>query len=161
MKGLILTSMILAALTTGLLANENFTQTIRGTVADDVTGFPLIGASVVLVDSDPLVGTITDLNGVFELTGVPVGRQSLEISYVGYHKKIIPNLLLTSGKETILRIGLEEKAIEMEEVVVKAGKGKDQAINEMAMVSARTFSVEETERFAGSLGDPFPEEQPG
>ncbi len=44
--------------------------------------------------------------------------------------------------------------MEMQEVVIKAGRRKDQAINDMATVSARTFSVEETERFAGSLGDP-------
>ena len=75
--------MILAGLMTGLLARQDFTQTIRGTVVDDVTGFPLIGANVILLNSDPLVGTITDLNGVFELNGIPVGRQSLEISYIG------------------------------------------------------------------------------
>jgi hypothetical protein len=94
------------------------------------------------------------VNGHFELAAIPVGRQNLEVSYVGYYNKIIPNILLTSGKEVVLQIRLEEKAIEMEEVVVKAGRRKDQAINEMATVSARTFSVEETERFAGSLGDP-------
>ncbi len=146
--------MILVVLTAGLSAGDEFTQTIRGTVADKVTGFPLIGATVVVLDSDPLIGTITDVNGDFELDGIPVGRQSLEISYMGYYSKIIPNLLLSSGKETVLRISLEEKVIAMEEIVVKAGRRKDQANNEMAVVSARTFSVEETERFAGSLGDP-------
>lgn len=138
----------------GLFAGDKYAQTIHGTVTDAVTGFPLIGANVTVMDSDPLVGTITDVNGVFELTGVPLGRQNLEISYIGYHKKVVPNLLLTSGKEVVLQVRLEEKAVEMEEVVVKAGRRKDQAINEMASVSARTFSVEETERFAGSLGDP-------
>ncbi len=132
----------------------NFTQTISGTIVDAVTGYPLIGANVILVGSDPLVGTITDLNGNFILKDVPLGRQGLEVSYIGYHKKILPNLLLVSGKQVSVEIRLEEKAIEMDEVVVKAGRGKDQALNEMAAVSARTFSVEETERFAGSLGDP-------
>ncbi len=139
---------------TGYSDSNEYTQTIRGTVTDAVTGYPLIGANVILLNSNPLVGTITDVNGHFELAAIPVGRQNLEVSYVGYYNKIIPNILLTSGKEIVLQIRLEEKAIEMEEVVVKAGRRKDQAINEMATVSARTFSVEETERFAGSLGDP-------
>jgi hypothetical protein len=139
---------------TAYTASNEYTQTIRGTVTDGVTGFPLIGANVILLNSNPLVGTITDANGDFELPDIPLGRQNLDISYVGYHHKIIPSILLTSGKEVVLQISLEEKAIEMDEVVVKAGRRKDQAINEMAMVSARTFSVEETERFAGSLGDP-------
>ncbi len=135
-------------------AVSDFKQTISGAVVDAVTGFPLIGANIILLESDPLVGTITDVNGNFILPDIPVGRQSLEVSYVGYHNKIIPNLLLVSGKQVMLQVSLEEKAIEMDEVVVKAGRRKDQAINEMASVSARTFSVEETERYAGSLGDP-------
>ena len=49
---------------------------------------------------------------------------------------------------------LEEKINNIGEVVVKASAKKAEAQNELAMVSARTFSVEETERFAGSLGDP-------
>jgi len=155
MKTFAFTLIILAGMTAGAFAEENnYTQTISGTVVDNVTGFPLIGANVVLIGSDPLVGTITDYNGVFELDAIPVGRQSLEISYMGYYKKVIPNLLLTSGKQAMLQVSLEEKAIDLEEVVVRAGKRKDLALNEMAMISARTFSVEETERFAGSLGDP-------
>ncbi|MFC2112426.1 carboxypeptidase-like regulatory domain-containing protein [Bacteroidota bacterium] len=133
---------------------SEFTQTISGMVLDAVTDFPLIGANIILMNSEPLVGTVTDLNGNFTLPDIPVGRQSLEISYVGYHKKIIPNILLVSGKQVMLQVFLEEQAIQVEEVTVKAGRRKDQAINEMATVSARTFSVEETERFAGSLGDP-------
>ncbi len=153
----LLYTITIAALTLGSIfarTEGNYTQTISGTVVDAVTGFPLIGANVLLMDSYPLIGTVTDLNGNFSLKDVPVGRQSLEISYLGYHKKIIPNILLVSGKQVMLQVLLEEKAIEMEEVTVRAGRRKDQAINEMATVSARTFSVEETERFAGSLGDP-------
>ena len=151
---ILLGSLFSVLASTGYSGSNEYTQTIRGTVTDAVTGYPLIGANVILLNSNPLVGTITDVNGHFELAAIPVGRQNLEVSYVGYYNKIIPNILLTSGKEIVLQIRLEEKAIEMEEVVVKAGRRKDQAINEMATVSARTFSVEETERFAGSLGDP-------
>ena len=154
MKKLLITSIILLGplfsilSSTGYAASNDFTQSIRGIVTDAVTGYPLIGANVILLNSNPLVGTITNENGHFELLAIPIGRQNLEVSYVGYYNKIIPNILLTSGKEVVLQIRLEEKAIEMEEVVIKAGRRKDQAINEMATVSARTFSVEETERFA-------------
>ena len=160
MKKILITSIILLGplfsilSSTGYAASNDFTQSIRGIVTDAVTGYPLIGANVILLNSNPLVGTITNENGHFELLAIPIGRQNLEVSYVGYYNKIIPNILLTSGKEVVLQIRLEEKAIEMKEVIVKAGRRKDQAINEMATVSARTFSVEETERFAGSLGDP-------
>jgi hypothetical protein len=148
-------SIILSAISlTAIFANENMTQTIRGTVVDAVTGYPLIGATVILLDSDPLVGTITDLNGEFQLKNVALGRQSIEVRYIGYHSRTISNLLLTSGKELVVQVQLEESAVEMDEIVVIARKRKDEAQNEMAAISARTFSVEETERFAGSLGDP-------
>jgi hypothetical protein len=137
-----------------IFAADNFTQTIRGTVVDAFTGYPLIGATVKILDTDPLVGTTTDVNGNFELRNVQVGRQSIEFSYIGYKPRTINNILLSSAKETVLQIQLEESAVEVQEVIVKAQKKRNEAQNEMAMVAARTFSVEETERFAGSLGDP-------
>ncbi len=146
--------LLLAILVTQMTAQDQFTQTIRGTVVDAVTGYSLIGANVILLDSDPIVGTSTDNHGNFILEDISVGRQGIEIRYVGYANKIIPNLFLSSGKETQVIINLEENTMDMEEVVVRYSKRKDKAQNEMAMVSSRTFSVEETERFAGSLGDP-------
>jgi len=154
MKKVMISIFFLAISLTGIFANENMTQTIRGTVVDAVTGYPLIGATVILLNSEPLTGTITDLNGEFRLNNIPLGRQSIEARYVGYYSRVISNLLLTSGKEIVLQIKLEEQAIDIDEIVVKAEKRKDEAQNEMAAISARTFSVEETERFAGSLGDP-------
>lgn len=135
-------------------ATNAITQTVRGTVVDAVSGFPLIGANVVLLDSDPILGTTTDSNGQFELANVPIGRRSFQISYLGYKTSTINNILINSGKEFNTVIQLEEDITKVKEVVVKAKYNKINALNEMAPVSARTFSVEETERFAGSLGDP-------
>jgi hypothetical protein len=42
----------------------------------------------------------------------------------------------------------------LDDVTVRPDIRKDQAINEMAVVSARSFTIDETERYAGSLGDP-------
>jgi hypothetical protein len=154
MKKTVSTLWLLFSLLAGSYANEPLTQTLRGTVMDAVTGYPLIGAYVIMLNTEPKIGATTDINGQFELKLVPVGRQSIQVSYIGYQEKTYNNLLLTSGKELILEVLLEEKVVSMQEVVVKAGQKKEEALNEMAMVSARTFSVEETERFAGSLGDP-------
>ncbi len=154
MKNSIISLILFIGSYSGVFALGNFTQTIRGTVTDAVTSYPLMGATVVILGTDPRIGTITDADGNFELKDVPVGRQSIEISYVGYLTRTINNLLLTSAKETIVQVQLEESTVEMNEVVVKAEKKKDGSINEMAMVSARSFTVEETERYAGSLGDP-------
>jgi hypothetical protein len=135
-------------------ASDQMTQTIRGTVTDAITGYPIIGATVILLKSEPVIGVLTDVNGKFEIKKVLLGRQSLQISFLGYESKNIDNLLLVSGKELSLDIRLEEKVNSLGEVKVLASTKKTEAQNELAMVSARTFSVEETERFAGSLGDP-------
>ena len=134
-------------------AGENI-QTIRGTVTDAATGFPLTGAYVIVKDSQPLIGSVTDINGKYELKDVPLGRQTLVITYIGYEPKTVGNLMLISGKEMIADVALEENIIGIGEVTVTAKANKSETINEMAMISARTFSIEETERFAGSLGDP-------
>ncbi len=137
-----------------LLHAQELTQSIRGQVVDAVTDFPLVGANIILMDTNPPVGTITDANGYFELEKVPIGRINILIRFIGYEPRQLNNLLLSSGKAMNLQVKLEESFHQMDEVVVKVQADKSIPRNEMAMISARTFSVEETERFAGSLGDP-------
>src|SRR5690606_8203491 len=71
-----------------------------------------------------------------------------------YEEKLLSNLLVTSGKETVLEVGLQESLIGMNEVVVRANQNKSQVANEMALVSVRGVGVEETKRYAGSFNDP-------
>ncbi len=130
------------------------TQDIRGTIVDADTQIPLIGASVVLLGSEPLRGATTDLDGQFKITGVPVGRQDLQVTYLGYDPVNLQSIQLTSGKELVLQIEMLESTISMEEVVVRAQLDKSETLNEMATVSARSFSVEETARYASSFNDP-------
>ncbi len=137
-----------------LPAQKIITQNILGTVIDKSTGAPLFGATVVIIGSDPLTGAVTDEKGKFMFRNIPVGRIGIRADYLGYHTKTMTGLNLVSGKELIVNIELEQRVIEGEEVVIRAEVRKDQPLNEMAMVSARSFTVEETEKYAGSLGDP-------
>ncbi len=129
------------------------TQVIKGTILDAQAEYPLIGATIQVVDSDPVIGTITDIEGNFRIEDAPIGRQNLAVSYVGYKSINIPNVLVTVGKEVILPIKLEESVESLEEIVVTADANKDLPINEMAKVSARTFSLEEVTRFSGGRND--------
>ena len=115
----------------------------------------LPGANVVLVGSDPLIGKITQVDGSFRLENIPVGRHSFRISFMGYKSVVIPEILVSTGKETVMTVALEENVITTGEVEIKASVKKDQAINPMAMVSARSFNVEESRRYAGSADDPL------
>jgi hypothetical protein len=129
-------------------------QVLRGQIIDLNTETPLIGASVILSGYSPIKGGITNANGFFEIKGVPVGRQNIEVSYLGYKSTTVSNIYVYAGKEAVLTVKLEEKVQTMEDVIVKSVVRKDQPLNEMAQVSARSFSVEETERYAGGFGDP-------
>ncbi len=133
---------------------NNLYQTIRGTVIDYDTQIPVIGANVVVINSEPFLGASTDLNGNFKIEKVPVGRHTLSISFLGYESKNLPNILLGAGKELVLTIELVESVVEMEEIVVRATQNKAEVLNEMATVSAQSFSVEETKRYAASISDP-------
>lgn len=145
---------ILSQLSFGKGLPSSYTQTVRGVVIDKHSQSPLIGATVVIIGSEPLIGTVSDLNGEFKIDEVPIGRQTIKISFIGYHPATINNIQLASGKELVLNIELEEQVVKTEEIVVKAHARKDKAINEMAAISARSFTIEETQRYAGSLGDP-------
>jgi hypothetical protein len=63
-----------------------------------------------------------------------------------------PKPIVSSAKEIVLDIELEESVIQGEEVTIVAFGRKDQALKKMAAVSARAFTVEETEKYAGSRG---------
>ncbi len=128
------------------------TQTVRGTVLDASTRETLPNANVVIVENN--MGTVSDVDGTFEIKDVPVGRYTLKASYLGYETATIPEVVVGSGKEVVLSVELEEEFSELDEVMIKSSVRKDRPINSMATVSARTFSVEEARRYAGALDDP-------
>lgn len=129
-------------------------QNIRGRVVDLESKSELIGVKVSLVKDSTVVSKVgTDVSGKFLFQDIVVGRYALVFSYVGY-KDFVTELNLTSGKEFIANVELEESIADMDALVIKDDVERGEASNEMAMVSARRFSVEETDRYAGSRGDP-------
>ncbi len=136
-----------------LTSAQDFTQTIRGRVIDKQSQVPLPGANVAVINGKIIEGTVTGPDGYFEIKGLPLGRHHLQISYVGYLPANLTNLNFTSGKELVLEIELVESVENLDEVVVKASGNKKGTNNTMATISARTFSVEESQRFAGARND--------
>ena len=135
--------------------NANITQTVRGTITDRESNAPLLGVNVAVYVGDKLIGgNTTDEHGEFRIENVPVGRINISATYIGYNKVMIPNTPVTSAKEVILKIEMDASVSEMKEVQVSTGKKKGETINEMAQVSARSFTIDETSRYAGSRDDP-------
>lgn len=138
-------------------ATAQSTQTIRGRIVDEVTGTPLVGVNVMIISmEDKLVGSATDVDGYFRIENVPVGRHTLEITFIGYEKQTLPNTVVTAGKEVVFNVALIESVSELSEIVVVADSKEDKTAtnNDLAIVSSRSFNVDDTKRYAGALGDP-------
>ncbi|MGB0807098.1 MAG: TonB-dependent receptor [Salibacteraceae bacterium] len=133
---------------------QNYTQTVRGVITDTETKQSIIGANVIIVGSNPLKGASTNVDGLFSISEVPVGRVNLQITAMGYEPQLLSNIVVESAKETVLQIKMTEAFEMLEQVVVVAREEQGESINEMATVSAKTVTVEETGRYAGSLNDP-------
>lgn len=129
------------------------TGTIKGTIIDQQSEIPLIGATVQLLNVEEALGTTTDVDGYFILENVPLGRNVVQISYLGYETMTLPNVEVSSGKDVILDVSVQEAIEQLNEIVITAETIKDQAQNEMASISARQFSVEEVNRFSGGRSD--------
>ena len=115
--------------------NAQTTQSIRGTVIDKFTKAPLIGATVYVSNTDPVIGTISDENGHFILKKVPLGRAKVKCTYVGYDGYASDNFIITSAKEVILTIELIE-GIQIDGVQISAVRDINEPLNELAYVKS-------------------------
>jgi len=129
-------------------------QIIRGKIVDAVSQTPLPGASVVIIESSPKLGTITDSDGNFKLWNMKPGRYNVLISFIGYENYVFREVLVGTGKEVILNAGIKELPERIDEIKVTARTSKEEAGNLMATISARQLSVEEASRYAGGYDDP-------
>ena len=133
--------------------DRGITQNITGVIRDNITNEPLPGANIILMGSSPIIGTVSDGEGKFILKDVHVGPVSIKISFVGYSTVEILNRDLRTAKALNLDVFMDEMVLTGDEVVITAGFDKKASINTMSSVSTRTFSVDETRRYAGSRND--------
>ncbi len=141
----------LAFFISNLSVAQKNTQNIRGLVTDKLSQTPLAGVNIQITALQK--GTSTDSLGKYTLAGIAPDRYEVTVSCTGYKSITLPNVVVTSGKEVMLDITLEETFKQLNEVVINAGN-KGGSINKLASVSARTFSMEEVNRYAGGRSDP-------
>jgi hypothetical protein len=145
---------VLFAINITAISAQSLTQTIRGTLIDADNKQPIEGAQIIIIGTDPLKGTVSEIDGTFKIQDVPIGRVALDISYLGYQSVQLSDILLISGKETVINVSLQESIKKLDEVVVTAISNQGEARNEMAIASVRSISSEETNRYAGGFNDP-------
>lgn len=134
--------------------NAQTFQNIRGVIVDQDTQRPIWGATIVLLGSDPMIAVNSDLDGNFIIQNVPIGRASIQVSSISYETQTLNEIVVNSAKEVVLEISLLENIATISKVEIEAKKEKTENMNEMTLISGKMFSVEETNRYAGTFGDP-------
>lgn len=111
MKRVLLFLLVCLVQSVGLVMGQEVTM-VKGTVTSADDGEPVIGASVLVKGTQ--IGTITDVEGQFQLTSVPVSAKYLVVSFVGMEQKEVP---IKPGHISIV---LKSSTQQMDEVVVTA-----------------------------------------
>ena len=134
---------------------QNISADVRGIIIDGETKNSISNVTITIIEGQNTRKTISDESGSFVLKNCPVGRISIMVNCVGYKEIFLNNIEVNTGKSTYLRISLDIDKRDMEPVVIQSKKlNKATVINKMGLVSSRVFSKVETEKYAGSLGDP-------
>jgi len=149
-------TLFLSLLTFVLAIAQN--QTVRGVLRDKESQSVIAGAKVYfegpITNPPSTFEATTTPKGEFVFTDVPVGRYALAVEAKDYQVFSTNNIVVTSGKEVILSYELEQIIERVGEVTIKGKAKGDKPNNDAALISARLFTVDETDRFAGSRGDP-------
>jgi len=126
---------------------------IKGRVIDKQSELPLVGANIELLNSEISKGVSTDLDGYFSLPNIPIGRQTIKVTYIGYEPNTIPNIEVNTGKAVNITIALTESYAKLDEIIITNNTSKITSLNKFSAVSARQFGVKEVGKFAGGRND--------
>jgi hypothetical protein len=123
-------------------------QEIRGQVMDNEAKFPMPGAHVMLKadSSDQYRATSTGARGNFRFENVRVGRYLLKVSHIGY-KPVVQSVLLSSSRELILNILLEELPGQLDDVIVQGD------LTPIVPAGSHVINTDELNRHAGNRGE--------
>lgn len=133
--------------------NAQSTNTLRGKLVSKSVQTEIVNAEITIKGTDKEFKTKSDSNGKFRFDNLAPGRYNLQFAAEGFLPVSINNIQQTSGKETVLNIEMEEDILAFNTVKISVSKGT-KPNNDLALNSARGFSVEETQRYAGAINDP-------
>jgi hypothetical protein len=126
------------------------TGTVQGTVKDKATQEMLIGVSLSVEGTNPLIGATSDENGNFQLK-VPVGSYNIKATYIGYKSETKFNVVVTSGNAYIINYELGEESSSLGEVVIK----ENRSIKVTTVESPNSIQRLSTEEIKSSPGGNF------
>jgi len=113
-------------------------NSVSGTITD-AKSQPIKGVTITAPELHK--GTTTDDNGTYTLNNLPNGTLKLTFSYIGFATQ--NKTIILQQKETLLDISLEEKAFQMDEVIVSTAFNKLQSQNVMKVEHASMRSLQQ------------------
>jgi len=141
-------TLIIVLLSLPVFSQQSDSGIIKGRVYNSKTNEGVPFASVQIWGTT--VGAITDFDGNFMFTGVKPGYVELRASSVGFNPFLTSAILVTNSKEANIEIPLEEMAIGLGEVVIKASP----FIKKIETpVSVRIIGIDEIEKNPGGNRD--------
>lgn len=114
---------------------------ISGTVLDKRTQKPISGAAVSIKGSNK--AALTDTNGLFRITGIPVKTHTIEARATGYQLLSLYNIILSAGNEYTVTIELEPQVTELAAVVVSNNRRTAKAATLESPLSVQRLTLEE------------------
>jgi len=124
------------------------TGSIQGTVLDETTQQPVVGANVIIPGTNQ--GAATDLDGKFMVERLPVGTYLLRVDYIGYSPRTVSDIVVKSSHPTLVNINIQESVLELEAAIVVADyftRSQD------TPASTQVQSSEEIRRLPGGFED--------
>ncbi|MFQ5640840.1 MAG: TonB-dependent receptor domain-containing protein [bacterium] len=133
----LLSGVLLFFLITTFVTTEVFAQTaiLRGTVTDAETGAVLMGANVAVTSEAVNTGAATGPTGTFEVTNLPAGRYTVTVTYIGYEKQVLTDLVLTAGETKSLDISLTPTGIQLNPVTITASRRPEKLLEAPAAIT--------------------------
>lgn len=137
--------LILMMVPVALMAQKG---SLKGRVLDAVNneGLPFVNVTV----AGTTLGTITDYDGNFVLTGITPGFIRIEASFIGYRTSISPEMEVRAARTNTIEIRMEPQNEEIDEVTVTASPFRT---TEESPVSLRSIAIGEIEKSPGANRD--------
>lgn len=123
------------------------TYSIKGVVKDELSGEPLSFVNVMIWGTTQ--GTVTDIDGNFNLKGVAPGSYRMQSSFIGYKPYVSAEFRLTN-KDQFLTIEMQEASQNLQEVSIVASPFRKTAESPLGL---RVIGFKEIEKSAGGNRD--------
>ena len=131
------------------------TSSMSGKVTGD--GEDIIGATIKAVHqpSGTVYRAVTNMDGFYSIQGMrPGGPYTLEVSYIGYNTKVVKNITLALGQNSVLNEQLSEGSEVLDEVVVSASRNNNMRTDRAgATTSLNSSLIESVPTVSRSMND--------